>query len=75
MLKITVGTNTKRKVVMVPETQTLRQTLEDNDIRYAEGQTSLDGCVLEPGAIDKTFAEMGITGNAWLVVVSKRDNA
>lgn len=46
MLKITVGTNTNRKTVMVTEDTTLRQCLEENDINYATGQTSLDGCVL-----------------------------
>lgn len=58
MLKITVGTNTNRKTVMVTEDTTLRQCLEENDINYATGQTSLDGCVLQPGDMDKTFAAM-----------------
>lgn len=75
MLKITVGTNTNRKTVMVSEDTTLRQVLEDNDINYSAGQTSLDGCVLQPGDMDKTFSAMGVTGNAYLVCVQKMDNA
>jgi hypothetical protein len=75
MLQITVGTNTNRKVVMIPEDYTLRQCLEENGINYSAAQTSLDGCVLQPGDMDKTFAEMGITEKAYLVSVQKMDNA
>lgn len=75
MLKITVGTNTNRKTVMVTEDITLRQCLEENDINYATGQTSLDGCVLQPGDMDKTFAAMHVTEKAYLVCVQKMDNA
>ena len=75
MLKITVGTNTNRKTVMVTEDTTLRQCLEENDINYATGQTSLDGCVLQPGDMDKTFAAMNVTEKAYLVCVQKMDNA
>lgn len=75
MLKITVGTNTNRKTVMVTEDTTLRQCLEENDINYATGQTSLDGCVLQPGDMDKTFAAMHVTEKVYLVCVQKMDNA
>lgn len=75
MLKITVGTNTNRKTVMVTEDTTLRQCLEENDINYATGQTSLDGYVLQPGDMDKTFAAMNVTEKAYLVCVQKMDNA
>lgn len=75
MLKITVGTNTIRKTVMVTEDTTLRQCLEENDINYATGQTSLDGYVLQPGDMDKTFAAMNVTEKAYLVCVQKMDNA
>lgn len=75
MLKITVGTNTNRKTVMVTEDTTLRQCLEENGINYAAGQTSLDGCVLQPGDMDKTFAAMHVTKKAYLVCVQKMDNA
>lgn len=75
MLKIIVGTNTNRKTVMVTEDTTLRQCLEENDINYATGQTSLDGYVLQPGDMDKTFAAMNVTEKAYLVCVQKMDNA
>lgn len=75
MLKITVGTNTNRKTVMATEDTTMRQCLEENGINYSAGQTSLDGCVLQPGDMDKTFADMHVTEKAYLVCVQKMDNA
>ena len=75
MLKIIVGTNTNRKTVMATEDTTLRQCLEENGINYSAGQTSLDGCVLQPGDMDKTFADMHVTEKAYLVCVQKMDNA
>lgn len=75
MLKITVGSNTNRKTIMVPEDYTIQQVLEENDINYATGQTSLNGCLLQPGDMYKTFAEMGVTGAGYLVNVAKMDNA
>lgn len=75
MLKVTVGTNTNRKTVMVPEDTTLRQVLEENGINYSVAQTSLDGCVLQPGDMDKSFSAMGVTSACYLVSVAKMDNA
>lgn len=75
MLNVTVGTNTSRNTVPTPEDYTLRQCLEENGVNYSAAQTSLDGCVLQPGDLDKTFAEMGITSTCYLVSVQKTDNA
>ena len=35
----------------------------------------LDGCPLVPGDLDKTFKEMGIGEECWLLNVVKADNA
>ena len=71
MLNVTVGTNTSRNTVPTPEDYTLRQCLEENGVNYSAAQTSLDGCVLQPGDLDK----MGITSTCYLVSVQKMDNA
>lgn len=55
MLNVTVGTNTSRNTVPTPEDYTLRQCLEENGVNYSAAQTSLDGCVLQPGDLDKTL--------------------
>lgn len=74
-IKVTVGNNLKRESVIVESTQTLRKTLEDAGIDYTKGMTTLDGATLQPGQIDKSFAELGVKEVAFLLNVVKADNA
>ena len=48
---------------------------ENNDIDYTRGVMHLDGCSLQPGDLDKTFADFGIADKAFLLNVVKADNA
>lgn len=76
MIKVNVANNTKRKAIFVDETTTtLRQALESEHIDYSIGMTSLDGSTLNPGDLDKTFADFGIKEQCYLMVVVKADNA
>lgn len=77
MLRITVGNNMQRNTVMVDSNTTLRQVLTEAGIDYATGagMTTLDGTPLQPGDLDKTFDSFGITESAYLLRVTKTDNA
>lgn len=75
MIKVYVGNNLNRTPVMVDEGSTLRSTLEQNNIDYSIGMTSLDGSTLAPGDLDKTFADFGITQQCFLICTVKADNA
>jgi hypothetical protein len=75
MVKITVANNVKRETVIVDENTTLRAVLEDNDIGYTTGVMHLDGAPLQPGDLNKTFADFGVTDKAFLMNVVKADNA
>ena len=75
MVSIKVSSNVKRQTVIVDEHTTLRKVLEDAGVNYSSGITSLDGSPLQPGDMDKTFADFGITEKAWLTKVVKADNA
>lgn len=75
MVKVTVGNNVKRTAVIVDENTTLRKVLTDNNIDYSRGTMHLDGSSLNPGDLDKTFAQMGITTTCFLLNVVKADNA
>ena len=69
MIKITVGNNVKRETVIVDENTTLRTVLEDAEIDYTRGAMHLDGSSLNPGDLDKTFADFGIKEVAYLLNV------
>lgn len=75
MIKVTVGTNTRRTSVIVEPNRTLRSVLEDQDIDYSTGTLHLDGSTVTPGQLDKTFAELGITEKCFLISVVKADGA
>ena len=75
MIKVTIGNNLKRKTEILDENTTLREALEDAEIDYATGVMSLDGSTLNPGDLDKTFKDFGITEKCYLLNVVKADNA
>ena len=75
MIKVTVGNNVKRNSVIVPGNTTLRAVLEQEGIDYTRGNMHLDGSSLNPGDLDKTFNDFGITEKCFLLNVVKADNA
>jgi hypothetical protein len=75
MIKVTMGNNVKRKTEILEESTTLREALESAEIDYTTGIMNLDGSTLNPGDLDKTFAEFGIVEKCYLLNVVKADNA
>lgn len=76
MIKCFVGNNVSRRPVIVDEqTTTLRKVLEDAQIDYSLGMTSLDGSTLQAGDLDKTFADFNITEQCYLLNTAKAVNA
>ena len=75
MIKVTVGNNVKRETKIFQGTTTLRQACEEAEIDYTRGTMNLDGSTLNPGDMDKTFAEMGVKEKCFLLNVVKADNA
>lgn len=75
-IQVRLGTNTQRKDINVQSSDSLRSVLENNNVDYGAATVNLDGSSLSPGDMDKSFDEMGITGNrCMLVAVVKSDNA
>lgn len=75
MVQVTVGNNMKREKFIVDGDRTLRSVLEDAGVDYTRGMTHIDGSSLQPGDIDKTFHDFGITEKCFLLNVVKTDNA
>mgnify|MGYP000962083507 CR=1 FL=1 len=77
MIKLTIGTNTERKVVMVDVDDTLADVLSNNNVDASRSALHLNGTLI-PGA-DKnlTFGELGIEdgSEAMLISVIKADSA
>ena len=75
MIKLTMGNNVKRKDEILDRDTTLREALENAEIDYTSGIMNLDGSPLQPGDLDKTFADFGISEKCYLLNVVKADNA
>lgn len=75
MIQVILGNNVNKFTVDVENNRTLRSVLEENHIDYARGTMSMDGSPLQPGDLDKTFADKGITTKCYLMSVAKTDNA
>ena len=80
MIRVTIGNNLKRDNYNVDPNTTLRAALEDAGIDYTTGVMHLDGSSLGAGDLNKTFYELGYTGEegkdkCFLLNVVKADNA
>ena len=75
MIKVTIGNNVKRSSEILDENTTLREALENAGIDYTIGMMNLDGSTLEPGDLDKTFADFNIKEKCYLLNVVKAENA
>lgn len=75
MIRVTVGNNVNRGNVIVNDQTTLRSVLEQQGIDYTRGSLTLDGSTLQPGALDKTFADYNIKEKCFLMQIVKADNA
>jgi hypothetical protein len=75
MIKVTIGNNVKRTSEILDKNTTLREALETAEIDYTRGIMNLDGSTLNPGDLDKTFADFGISEKCYLLNVVKADNA
>lgn len=75
MIRVTVGNNVNRDNVIVNDQTTLRTVLEQQGVDYTRGSLTLDGSTLQPGALDKTFADFGVKEKCFLMQIVKADNA
>ena len=75
MVKVTISNNVKRTTDILSDSTTLRTALEQAEIDYSRGLVNLDGSPLQPGDLDKTFADFGIAEKCFLSSIVKADNA
>ena len=75
MVKVTISNNVKRTTDILSDSTTLRTALENAEIDYSRGMVNLDGSPLQPGDLDKTFADFGIAEKCFLSSIVKADNA
>jgi len=75
MIKITIANNAGTKANIFSETTTIRQAFDWAGVDYSRGMILLNGSRIQPGDIDRTFAELGVRDNSFLSCIAKTDNA
>ena len=77
MIKLTIGTNTERKNVMVEPEQTLAEVLTANNVDASHSALNLNGTLIPGVDQEQTFEELGIAdgSEAMLIAVIKADSA
>ena len=75
MINVSLYDNLHRSTLIVDETKTIGQIIEEAGWNMASGQAMLDGYPLGAADMHKTLAEMGITEECRLSKVAKQDNA
>ena len=73
MVQVVIGNNMKRTTSVLDPNTTLREALEGAEVNYSTGITTLDGAPLQPGDLDRTFADFGIAEKCYLISVVKAD--
>ena len=75
MITVRVGNGLQNVTKVVSNTATPRQVFEEAGINYARGITSIDTDIVRAGDLDRTFEELGVTGECVLYSVVKAEGA
>lgn len=76
MINLTLITNGGRVHSIVPETNTIREILDENDIDYSVGTIMVNGMSFHnAGDLDRTLEDWGCKDRATIGVVAKVQNA
>lgn len=75
MIKCTVSTNSGVSFDMYPADTTLRQVLDAQNVNYGTRMIIVDGSTVQPGQLDKTFEQLGITSSCYITAIDQKNNA
>lgn len=80
MIKVKAYSNVKRAEDLFPTSTTIRECLDSLGIDCTRGLLHMDSAPINPGDMNKTFAELGYDGTPGkdfcaLSIVVKADNA
>lgn len=73
MIKVTVGNNLNKNDVIVDESTTLRQAIEQSGVDCFGKKLQLNGVNVDN--LDQPFSTFGVSGHVWLLAVAKLENA
>lgn len=75
MVKVTLGSNTERKQVIVSEDKTVKEIFQENDMDYTTGALMLDGVPVTAAQINMSLKDLNVSESCFLIVTVKSDGA
>jgi|AntRauTorcE11897_2_1112592.scaffolds.fasta_scaffold35704_2 hypothetical protein len=72
-IRLTIGSALQPREETVAYTETPRQKLSSMGIAFQDGSVTLDGRVLGTNELDKTFEELNVKDDMFLLVNSKEN--
>lgn len=75
MIQVTVGTTTSRTKILVENSATPKEVLQEAEVDYSVATVHLDGAALTATDMHTSLAELGITETCMLIAVVKQENA
>jgi hypothetical protein len=75
MIKIWVTTNDDKIEDVVATSMTPKDVFAKHGVNYANGQSTLDGCILTAAQLNTPLSELDVGDEVYLASISKHDNA
>lgn len=69
VINLTIGTNTTRKVIVVPDTTTVEQIIRDNEVSTSNCTLTLNGSSLSSDEYSMTLADLDATPDSMLIAI------
>jgi len=74
-IKVSCGTTTDRKSIIIDNSKTPKDAMEQAAIQFGTQQLHLDGVPLTVEQVNMSFADQGITSDCMLIAVVSTKNA
>lgn len=75
MTKVTLSTVDSRNSLIVEDSKTVKEILQENGVNFSTASVMIDGMTLTPDRLRQSLAELGATGECTIATVIKMDNA
>ena len=75
MTKVTLSTVDSRNSLIVEDSKTVKEILQENGVNFSTASVMIDGMTLTPDRLRQSLADLGATGECTIATVVKMDNA
>ena len=75
MTKVTLSTVDSRNSLIVEDSKTVKEILQENGVNFSTASVMIDGMTLTPDRLRQSLTDLNATGECTIATVIKMDNA